>query len=150
VRYTTIIAEAGVNHNGSIRIAKKLIDKAAEANADFVKFQSFKAEQFVTKKAEKAYYQRDSSNKGESQLEMIKKFELDRSDHENLIKHCEKKGIGFLSTAFDHSSIELLNEMKIPFFKVPSGEINNLPYLRHIGRMGKPIIMSTGMATLEE
>jgi N,N'-diacetyllegionaminate synthase len=147
---TAIIAEAGVNHNGSIATAKKMIDAAAEAGADLVKFQTFKAEALVTKSADKTEYQKEITSTDESQFEMIKKLELDRAEHEELIKYCASKSIRFLSTAFDHDSIDLLTELSVPFFKIPSGEITNLPYLRHIGRLGKPIIMSTGMATLEE
>ena len=148
--HTTIIAEAGVNHNGSIDTAKKMIDAAAEAGTDFVKFQTFKTESIITKNAEKADYQKDFTEKSEFQFEMLKKLELDRAAHEELIQYCKIKNIQFLSTAFDHDSIDLLAELNIPFYKIPSGEITNLPYLRHIGRMGKPIVMSTGMATLEE
>jgi N,N'-diacetyllegionaminate synthase len=147
---TIIIAEAGVNHNGSIELAKKLIDVAAEARADFVKFQTFKAETLVTQAADKAEYQKEITDTGESQFEMIKILELDRKTHEELIDHCKQIDIQFLSTAFDHDSIDLLDELNIPLFKIPSGEITNLPYLRHIGKMGKPIIMSTGMSTLDE
>ena len=147
---TAIIAEAGVNHNGSIATAKKMIDAAAEAGADLVKFQTFKTEALVTKSADKSEYQKEITGTDESQFEMIKKLELDRAEHEELNKYCAAKGIRFLSTAFDHDSIDLLTELSVPFFKIPSGEITNLPYLRHIGRLGKPIIMSTGMATLEE
>jgi len=147
---TIIIAEAGVNHNGSIELAKKLIDVAAEGGADFVKFQTFTAETLLIKHAEKADYQKNLTEKNESQFEMIKKLELNRAAHEELIQYCEQKGTSFLSTAFDHDSIDLLAELNIPIYKIPSGEITNLPYLRHIGRMGKSIIMSTGMATLEE
>ena len=138
---TTIIAEAGVNHNGSINTAKKMIDAAAGAEADLVKFQTFKAETLINKTAEKANYQKDLTEQGESQFEMIKRLELNRSAHEELIQYCEQKNIQFLSTAFDHDSIDLLAELNIPFYKIPSGEITNLPYLRHIGRMGKPVIM---------
>ena len=147
---TTIIAEAGVNHNGSIEIAKKMIDVAAFAGADLVKFQTFKAESLVTHSADKAEYQKKSTNMSESQFNMIKKLELDKSAHKELNKHCEQKGICFLSTAFDHGSIDLLNELDILFYKIPSGEITNMPYLRHVGRMGKPVVMSTGMSTLKE
>ena len=147
---TIIIAEAGVNHNGSIELAKKLIDVAAEAGAYFVKFQTFKAETLVTQTADKAEYQKKITNTDESQFEMIKKLELDRKTHEELIDYCKIKDIQFLSTAFDHDSIDLLAVINIPLFKIPSGEITNLPYLRHIGKMGKPIIMSTGMSTLDE
>ena len=145
-----IIAEAGVNHNGSIELAKKLIDVAAEAGVDFVKFQTFKAGTLVTQAADKAEYQKEITNTNESQFEMINKLELDRNAHETLIDYCKIKNIQFLSTAFDHDSIDLLDELNIPLFKIPSGEITNLPYLRHIGKMGKPIIMSTGMSTLDE
>lgn len=147
---TTIIAEAGVNHNGNMTMAKKLVDAAADAGADLVKFQTFKAETLVTQSAKKAEYQKILTGEGESQFEMIKKLELDRTAHEELIQYCKIKNIQFLSTAFDHDSIDLLAELNIPFYKIPSGDITNLPYLRHIGRMGKPIIMSTGMSTLEE
>ena len=147
---TIIIAEAGVNHNGSIELAKKLIDVAVEAGADFVKFQTFKAETLVTQTADKAEYQKEITDTDESQFEMIKELELDRKTHEELIDHCKQIDIQFLSTAFDHDSIDLLDELNIPLFKIPSGEITNLPYLRHIGKMGKPIIMSTGMSTLDE
>ena len=147
---TIIIAEAGVNHNGSIELAEKLIDVAAEAGVDFVKFQTFKAETLVTQTADKAEYQKEITDTDETQFEMIKKLELDRNAHETLIEYCKQKDIQFLSTAFDHGSIELLAKLDIPFYKIPSGEITNLPYLRHIGRMSKPIIMSTGMSSLEE
>jgi len=147
---TIIIAEAGVNHNGSLETAKNLINVAVDAGADFVKFQTFKADSIVTKKADKAGYQKKFTKKNESHFEMIKRLELDKPAHEELISYCAQKNIQFLSTAFDHDSIELLTELNIPVFKIPSGEITNLPYLRHLGRMGKPIIMSTGMATLVE
>ena len=147
---TIIIAEAGVNHNGSIDYAKKLIDIAFEGKADYVKFQTFKAEKVVTRNANKAEYQKGLTGTNETQFEMIKKLELDRKAHEDLIDYCKQIDIQLLSTAFDHDSIDLLDELNIPLFKIPSGEINNLPYLRHIGRMGKPIIMSTGMSTLDE
>ena len=127
IPHTIIIAEAGVNHNGSIELAKKLIDIAAEAGADFVKFQTFKAETLVTQTADKAEYQKEITNTDESQFEMIKKLELDRKTHEELIDYCKIKDIQFLSTAFDHDSIDLLAELGIPFYKIPSGEITNLP-----------------------
>jgi len=147
---TTIIAEAGVNHNGDIGIAKRLIDVAANAGADMIKFQTFKAEKLVTKNAEKANYQKKLTGKKESQFQMIKKLELDWNAHKELNNYCKQKKIQFLSTAFDHSSIDLLAKMDLPFYKIPSGEITNLPYLRHIGYMGKPIVMSTGMANMDE
>jgi N,N'-diacetyllegionaminate synthase len=145
-----VIAEAGVNHNGSLDLAKKLIDIAHDSGADYVKFQTFTAEAVVSKVAKKANYQLSTTETEESQFEMIKKLELDRAAHEELIIYCSQKNIQFLSTAFDHASIDLLAELGIPFYKIPSGEITNLPYLRHIGKMGKPIIMSTGMSTLDE
>ena len=145
-----IIAEAGVNHNGSIELAKKLIDVAAEARADFVKFQTFKAETLVTQTADKAEYQKEITNTNESQFDMLKKLELDYSDHKKLINHCRARKINFLSTAFDHDSIEFLYELGISLFKVPSGELTNLPYLRIIGSKGLPVILSTGMGTLKE
>jgi N,N'-diacetyllegionaminate synthase len=145
-----IIAEAGVNHNGSIELAKKLIDVAAEAGADYVKFQTFKADKIISKHADKAEYQKSSTNNNESHHSMIKKLELDYQMHIDLIDYSNTNGIKFLSTPFDNDSIDLLVEMDIEKLKIPSGEINNLPYLRYIGRMGKPIIMSSGMSTLEE
>lgn len=147
---TLIIAEAGVNHNGSMESAKRLIDVAEGSGADYVKFQTFKAETLVTQTADKAEYQKELTDLDETQFKMIKKLELDRAAHEELIQYCENKDIRFLSTAFDQDSIDMLAELDIPLFKIPSGEITNLPYLRHIGRMGKPIIMSTGMSTLAE
>ena len=147
---TIIIAEAGVNHNGSIAVAKKMIVAAAEAGVDLVKFQTFTAETLLIETAEKANYQKNLTEKNESQFEMIKKLELDYAAHKELIKYCGKKNIQFLSTPFDHDSIDLLADLNTPFYKIPSGDITNLPYLRHVGRMGKPIVMSTGMSTLEE
>ena len=147
---TIIIAEAGVNHNGSIDLAKQMIDVAAEAGVDLVKFQTFKPELLVTKSAKKAEYQKKINDKDESQFKMLSKLVLDNNAHYELKNHCDQKNIQFLSTAFDHDSIDLLDKMNIPFFKIPSGEITNLPYLRHVCRMGKPLLMSTGMATLEE
>lgn len=145
-----IIAEAGVNHNGDMQIAKKMIDVAAEAGVDYVKFQTFKAEKLVSKTATKAEYQAENTGNDESQYEMIKNLELDRDKHEILIGYCEEKGIKFLSTAFDHDSVDLLVELGIDIFKVPSGEITNLPYLVKLAKTGKPIILSTGMADIGE
>ena len=145
-----VIAEAGVNHNGSIDLAKKLIDVAVDSGADAVKFQTFKADKLVSKTAQKADYQKKATSAGESQYEMIKKLELDEVAHRTLISYCNVKQITFLSTAFDHDSIDLLNSFGMPIFKIPSGEITNLPYLRHIGRLGKEIILSTGMADIGE
>ena len=147
---TTVIAEAGVNHNGDMALAKELVDVAAEAGADLVKFQTFRAETLLTQSAEKAQYQKNLTAGSESQFEMIKKLELDRDTHVELVDYCKCKNIQFLSTAFDQSSIDFLAELDIPFYKIPSGEITNLPYLRHVARMGKSVVMSTGMATLAE
>lgn len=147
---TYIIAEAGVNHNGSLIIAKQLVDAASLAGADAVKFQTFKADNLVSKSAQKAEYQKITTNAEESQHEMIKKLELDRSAHLELIAYCKAKNIEFLSTPFDHDSIELLHELGLAIFKIPSGEITNLPYLRHIGGLNKQVILSTGMASLGE
>lgn len=145
-----IIAEAGVNHNGSIELAKALIDVAAHSGADAVKFQTFKADKLVSKTAQKASYQKETTDADESQYAMIKKLELDERAHHALIDHCKMKNILFLSTAFDHESIDLLNHLGMEIFKIPSGEITNLPYLRHIGSLKKEVILSTGMATLDE
>ena len=145
-----IIAEAGVNHNGSIELAKKLIDVAVEAGADAVKFQTFKADNLVSKSAQKADYQKKNTGNDDSQYQMLKKLELDKSAHEVIISYCKNKKIMFLSTPFDHESIDLLNNFDMPIFKIPSGEITNLPYLRHIGQLGKDVILSTGMSTLKE
>ncbi|MFZ3122399.1 MAG: N-acetylneuraminate synthase [Thermodesulfovibrionales bacterium] len=147
---TFIIAEAGVNHNGSIDIAKKLIDVAAETGADAVKFQTFKAENMVSRFAAKAEYQKKTTDADESQFDMIKRLELNEDAHKELMGYCRDKGIIFLSTPFDLESIDLLNNLGIEIFKIPSGEITNLPYLRKIGRLKKKVILSTGMADLEE
>jgi len=147
---TIIIAEAGVNHNGDLGLAKRLVDAASNAGADLIKFQTFKAKELVTKTAEKADYQKNLTDNKESQFQMIKKLELDWNAHQELDNYCNQKKIQFISAAFDHSSIDLLREMDLPYYKIPSGEITNLPYLRHMGCMGKPIIMSTGMANLNE
>lgn len=146
-----IIAEAGVNHNGDIEIAKELVDKAAEAGVDAVKFQSFKADKLVAKNAPKAKYQiENTEDKEENQYDMIKKLELSYDDHLELIRHCKKRNIMFLSSAFDLDSIDLLNDLNIDLFKIPSGEIENVPYLRKIAKSGKKVILSTGMSTIED
>jgi N,N'-diacetyllegionaminate synthase len=145
-----IIAEAGVNHNGSIDSAKKLIDVAANSGADAVKFQTFKAENLVVKNTQKAEYQKQNTNVSESQFDMIKKLELDVGAHRELITYCQEKDIMFLSTPFDRGSIELLSDLGLQIFKIPSGEITNLPYLRHIGSLGKQVVLSTGMSNLRE
>ena len=147
---TFIIAEAGVNHNGSIDLAKQMIDVAAEAGADAVKFQTFKTENLVSKNAPKADYQKVLTGSSESQFEMIKKLELDKNVHKILFAYCREKSIQFLSSPFDLDSIDLLNKLGMEIFKIPSGEITNLPYLRKIGRLEKNVILSTGMADLGE
>lgn len=146
-----IIAEAGVNHNGSVALAKKLIDVAVEAKVDAVKFQTFKTELCISKNALKADYQIENTNNiSETQYEMVKKLELDADTHKELISYCNFKNIMFLSTPFDHDSIELLSDLGLQIFKIPSGEITNLPYLRHIGKLNKHVILSTGMADMGE
>jgi len=145
-----IIAEAGVNHNGDINIAKKLIDIASDAGADYVKFQTFKTELCMTPNAEMADYQKKNATSETSQFDMIKKLELDESTHLEIKDYCLKKKIKFLSTAFDLPSIHFLNSLNIDFFKIPSGEVTNYPYLREIGKLNKKIVLSTGMCNLEE
>ena len=145
---TLIIAEAGVNHNGDLERARQLIDAAARAGADLVKFQSFRADRLVTRTATKAEYQTRNTGKTESQAEMLRRLELTSDMHRELIAHCAASNIGFFSTAFDLESIDLLLELGQEHFKIPSGEITNLPYLRKIGEQGKAVILSTGMATL--
>lgn len=147
-----IIAEAGVNHNGSIEIAKQLIDVAVEAGVDYVKFQTFKVDKLVSINAKKAEYQKMniSDDKSDSQYDMLKKLELSVEDHYELINYCKQKNIRFLSTAFDLESVNLLNELGIDLFKIPSGEITNLPYLKKIGALNKKVIVSTGMCVMDE
>lgn len=145
-----IIAEAGVNHNGDINLAKKLIEQAAKAGADVVKFQTFKANSCVSVSAKKAKYQLETTAKEESQLEMIQKLELSYESHFELMKHCKKHGIIFLSTPFDLESVEFLRGLDLPYFKIPSGEITNLPYLKAVAKCKKRVLLSTGMANLGE
>lgn len=147
---TFIIAEAGVNHNGSLEMAFQLIDVAVAAGVDAVKFQTFKAEKFIAVNAPKAGYQRGTTGSDESQLKMVKKLELDEAAHIQLYQYCQHKGIQFLSTPFDLGSIDLLNRLGLKVFKIPSGEITNLPYLRKLGALKKRLILSTGMADLGE
>lgn len=147
---TLIIAEAGVNHNGDLALACQLVDVAAEAGADLVKFQTFSADRLVTTYARKADYQNLTTDTGESQHAMIRRLELTHNMHEALIAHCKSRGIQFFSTGFDPESIDLLVELGLDRLKIPSGEITNLPYLRHVGRYRMPVILSTGMATLGE
>lgn len=149
-KHVVIIAEAGVNHNGSIDLAKKLIDAAAAAGADYVKFQTFKTENLVDKKAVKADYQIQNTQSEGSQFDMLKKLELSEADHHILKAYCTEKNIHFLSTAFDLESFDLLKKMDLGLYKIPSGEITNLPLLEEIGKSEKDIVVSTGMATLEE
>lgn len=145
-----IIAEAGVNHNGDIELAKKMVDVACECKVDAIKFQTFKAEKLVSKKAIKAEYQIKNTNDEETQFDMIKKLELDINAHKELIDYCNKKNIMFLSSPFDLESIDLLNELGINIFKIPSGEITNILYLEKISKLNKKIILSTGMADMNE
>jgi len=147
---TLIIAEAGVNHNGDMDLARRLVDVAADAGADLVKFQTFSAERLATRSAAKAAYQVDTTGADESQFDMLRRLELNEQAHHELVAHCATRGIEFFSTAFDCESLDFLVGLGQRRFKVPSGEITNLPYLRHIGRLGCPVILSTGMATLGE
>src|ERR1700735_5530354 len=147
---TLIIAEAGVNHNGELSVAKRLIEVAAEAGADMVKFQSFSADRLATVQAEKAAYQTASCGHAESQHAMLRRLELTPAMHRELLAYCRMRGIDFFSTAFDIESLELLAGLGLERFKIPSGELTNLPYLQHIGRFGKPLTVSPGLATMEE
>jgi N,N'-diacetyllegionaminate synthase len=147
---TLVIAEAGVNHNGDPEKARALVDVAAEAGADFVKFQTFSADKLVAANAPKAEYQKQATGAEESQHEMIRKLELTHSMHDDLIAHCAKRGIRFFSTAFDLDSLDYLAGLGLDRFKVPSGEITNLPYLRRMGGYGRPVILSTGMSNMQE
>lgn len=149
--HTTIIAEAGVNHNGSIDIAKKLIDAAVDAGADVIKFQTFKASKLVSKDAQKAEYQKQNlGDNSSSQYDMLKKLELSPSQHIELISYCERKGIKFFSTAFDMDSVDYLASLHLGLWKIPSGEITNYPYIKTIASYNEPVIMSTGMCTMED
>ena len=147
-----IIAEAGVNHNGSMAMAFQMIEKAAEAKADYIKFQTFKAETLVTSNAHQAEYQRRNlnSNKDAGQLEMLKKLELSRDEHVKLIEHCKRCKIKFLSTAFDNESMTFIHRLGVDYTKIPSGEITNLPYLEHAAKFKTPVLLSTGMSSLNE
>jgi len=145
-----IIAEAGVNHNGDVEIACKLVDAAAEAGADAVKFQTFRAEKLVTMTAPKAVYQKQTTDVSESQFEMLRRLELSEQAHVQLCRYCEQKGLLFLSTPFDPDSADFLQELGVKVFKIPSGEITNPRFLAHVADKGLPMIVSTGMSTLEE
>lgn len=145
-----IIAEAGVNHNGSLELAQKLVAGAAEARADAVKFQTFKTENLISRNADKAAYQKKATDSNESQFAMLKHLELREEEFRQLAAYCEQINILFLSTPFDLESVDMLNAMQMPVFKIPSGEITNLPLLRKIGSLGEKIILSTGMADITE
>ena len=145
-----VIAEAGVNHNGSLELARQLVDKAQQAGADAVKFQTFKAERLVTRDAPKADYQCQTTGTAESQFEMLSRLELSPDAHQAVMAHCSSSNIVFLSTPFDEQSADFLEALGVAAFKIPSGEITNLPFLAHVARKGKPMIVSTGMACLGE
>lgn len=147
--HTIIIAEAGVNHNGSLELAKQLVKKAYEAGADYVKFQTFKAEKGISRKAKKAVYQIENTGiEEESQLEMVKKLELSYEDHQILIDYCNELGIKFFSTAFDFDSIEYLHSLKLGIWKIPSGEVTNYPFLKRVASFNEKTILSTGMCDM--
>ena len=145
-----LIAEAGVNHNGSRAMALDLVDAAKQCGADAVKFQTFRADELATQSAQKATYQKKTTDAGESQLAMLRRLELSQEDHRQILEHCKSIGIEFLSSPFDEESADLLSSLGIPLFKIPSGEITNHPFLQHLARKGKPLILSTGMSTLGE
>jgi N,N'-diacetyllegionaminate synthase len=147
---TIIIAEAGVNHNGNIELAKKMIDVAVDAGVDYIKFQTFKAEKLVSIYADKADYQKETTKEEESQFEMIKKLELDLNSHKVLMDYCNSKSIKFISSPFDIDSIDLLFDLGVDIFKIGSGEITNYPYLKKIATKGLPLVLSTGMSSLSE
>jgi N-acetylneuraminate synthase len=145
-----LIAEIGVNHNGSIALAKKLIDKAYQAKVDAVKFQTFSADRLVTRNAPQAKYQEENTKKDQTQYQLLKRLELTPDDFYELKKHCQQLGIQFLSSPFDEEAVNLLEEIGVEAYKIPSGEITNLPYLAHVASKNKPVILSTGMATIPE
>ena len=149
--HTLIIAEAGVNHNGSLDIAKLLIDAAVDAGVDIIKFQTFKADRLVSKDAKKAEYQKKNIGDGDdSQYQMLKKLELSDEDHQELVAYCHHKGIRFWSTAFDLESIDFLHSLGLGLWKIPSGEITNYPFIKKIASLHEPVIMSTGMCSEED
>ena len=145
-----IIAEAGVNHNGSVELGCDLVDAAKEAGADAVKFQTFRATSLVSKRAEKAAYQKRLTAQDESHFEMIRRLELNEQAHRRLIAHAKRRGIQFLSSPFDEKSALLLKRLKVDLLKIPSGEVVNIPFLRHVAALGLPIVLSTGMSTIGE
>lgn len=151
IKHTIIIAEAGVNHNGSIELAKQLVDKAVEAGVDYIKFQTFKASKLVTKAAKQAEYQQKNIGKeGDSQYQMLKKLELSPKDHEVLISYCKERGIKFFSTAFDFDSIDYLHSLGLGLWKIPSGEVTNYPFLKRVAAYNEKTILSTGMCEIED
>ena len=151
IKHTIIIAEAGVNHNGSIKLAKKLVEKAKEAGVNYIKFQTFKASKLVTKAAKQAEYQQKNIGKeGVSQYQMLKKLELSPEEHEVLIDYCRQLGIKFFSTAFDFDSIDYLHSLNLGLWKIPSGEVTNYPFLKRIAAYNEPTILSTGMCDMED
>lgn len=150
MKHVYIIAEVGVNHNGNTKIAKELVDVAKEAGADAVKFQTFVPSNLVTKNAHKAEYQKNTDNNDDSQLDMLKRLALTKDDHYELVEYCNSKDIQFLSTPFDIESIDFLGALDLPLYKISSGDITNLPYLEHIGGLCSPIILSTGMSSMDE
>ena len=145
-----IIAEAGVNHNGDMELARKMVEEAARAGADAIKFQTLDAARYISCYAPQAQYQQQNTGTDESQVNMVRKYELSRQAHIDLIEHCRACGVPFFSTAFDEGSVDLLDELEVECYKVPSGEINNLPLLTHIAGKGRPVILSTGMSYLGE
>lgn len=145
-----IIAEAGVNHNGDIATAKKMVDVAKEAGVDYIKFQTFVPEKLVSRYAEKAEYQKENTDAAESQLDMLRKLSLSENEFVSLREYCEEVGIGFISTPFDLGSIDFLERLNMDFWKIPSGEITNLPYLEKIAKTGRKVILSTGMSDIQE
>ena len=150
-KHTLIIAEAGVNHNGSLELAKQLVDKAVEADVDYIKFQTFKASKLVTKAAKQAEYQQKNMGKEcDSQYQMLKKLELSPADHEVLIAYCKKKGIKFFSTAFDFDSIDYLHSLNLGLWKIPSGEVTNYPFLKYVAAYNEKTILSTGMCDMAD
>lgn len=151
MKHTLIIAEAGVNHNGSIELAKQLVDKAVEAGVDYIKFQTFKTEKLVAKSAQMASYQKKNiGTEDNSQFAMLKKLELSPKQHDELIAYCKEKGIKFFSTAFDLDSIDYLHSLNLGLWKIPSGEITNYPYIKKIAQYGEPVIVSTGMCEMQD
>lgn len=152
MQHVLIIAEAGVNHNGSLELAKRLVDKAVEAGADVIKFQTFKAEKLVSKSAKQAEYQKKNigTKDDDSQYNMLKKLELSERDHQELVDYCKECGIQFFSTAFDLDSIEYLHSLNLGIWKIPSGEITNYPYIKKIAQYHEPVILSTGMCEMED